>query len=94
MNTKIIVNTNNLVTALEQVEKIINTKSSNYLLRSAFIQAEDVKNGSYVQFCENIDYLNGWLYGVVQAVNGIIKADDNKSIDRSMQLYKIFNEEE
>lgn len=59
-----------------------------------FKSAEDVKNGSYVQFCENINYLNGWLFGVVQAVNGIIKADDNKSIDRSMQLYKIFNEEE
>lgn len=55
---------------------------------------EDAKNGSYVQFCENIDYLNGWLYGVVQAVNGIIKADNDKSIDRSMELYKIFNEEE
>lgn len=41
MNTKIIVNTKNLVAALEQVEKIINTKSSDYLLRSAFIQAED-----------------------------------------------------
>ncbi|MGG4105183.1 hypothetical protein AAXB25_14800 [Paenibacillus lautus] len=22
---------------------------------------------SYVQFCYNIDYLNGWLYGAVQA---------------------------
>lgn len=43
MNTKIIVNTKNLVAALEQVEKIINTKSSDYLLRSAFIQAEDGK---------------------------------------------------
>lgn len=59
-----------------------------------FKSAEDIKNGSYVQFCENIDYLNGWLYGVVQAVCGIIKADGDKSIDRSMQLYKIFNEEE
>lgn len=43
MNTKIIVNTKDLVTALEQVEKIIDTKSFNYLLRSAFIQAEDGK---------------------------------------------------
>lgn len=23
---------------------------------------------SYIQFCYNIDYLNGWLYGVVQGV--------------------------
>ena len=22
---------------------------------------------TYIQFCENIDYLNGWLYGAVQA---------------------------
>lgn len=22
----------------------------------------------YIQFCYNIDYLNGWLYGAVQAV--------------------------
>lgn len=43
MNTKIITNTKELVTALEQVEKIIDTKAFNYLLRSAFIQAEDGK---------------------------------------------------
>lgn len=24
---------------------------------------------SYIQYCENIDYLNGWLFGVVQGVN-------------------------
>lgn len=41
--TKIITSTKNLVAALEQVEKIIDTKSSNYLLRNAFIQAEDGK---------------------------------------------------
>lgn len=23
---------------------------------------------SYIHFCYNIDYLNGWLYGVVQGV--------------------------
>lgn len=43
MNTKIIANTKNLVAALEQVEKIINTKAFDYLLRSAFIQVEDGK---------------------------------------------------
>lgn len=41
--TKIITSTKDFATALEQVEKIIDTKSSNYLLRSAFIQAEDGK---------------------------------------------------
>lgn len=29
--------------------------------------------GSYTQFCYNIDYLNGWLYGAVQAANGVMK---------------------
>ena len=28
---------------------------------------------SYVQFCYDIHYLNGWLYGCVQAANGIVK---------------------
>ena len=23
---------------------------------------------TYIQFCQNIDYLDGWLYGVVQGV--------------------------
>lgn len=27
----------------------------------------------YVQRCYNIDYLNGWLYGAVQAANKVIK---------------------
>lgn len=31
------------------------------------------KSGKYTQYCYNIDYLNGWLYGAVQAVNGIMK---------------------
>lgn len=56
-----------------------------------FKSAEDAKNGSYVQFCENIDYLNGWLYGVVQAVNGIIKANGNKDINMK-QYIPIFME--
>lgn len=29
---------------------------------------------SYVQYCYNIDYLNGWLYGAVQAANGRMKS--------------------
>lgn len=29
--------------------------------------------GAYTQFCYNIDYLNGWLYGAVQAANGVMK---------------------
>lgn len=35
----------------------------------------DYKNGnSWVQFCNNIDYLNGWLYGAVQAKCKQLKA--------------------
>lgn len=29
--------------------------------------------GICTQFCYNIDYLNGWLYGAVQAANKIMK---------------------
>lgn len=29
--------------------------------------------GDYTQYCYNIDYLNGWLYGAVQAVNRVMK---------------------
>ena len=28
----------------------------------------------YIQYCYNIDYLNGWLYGAVQANNKIMKS--------------------
>ena len=28
---------------------------------------------SWVQYCYNVDYLNGWLYGCVQAVNKMVK---------------------
>lgn len=31
------------------------------------------KNGEYTQYCYSFDYLNGWLYGAVQAVNKIMK---------------------
>ena len=34
-----------------------------------FMTEEDYKHGSYIQYCYNIDYLNGWLYGAVQAAN-------------------------
>lgn len=38
-----------------------------------FTSPERKEQGSWTQFCYNIDYLNGWLYGAVQAVNGIMK---------------------
>ena len=39
-----------------------------------FTSPERKEHGSYTQYCYNIDYLNGWLYGAVQAVNGIMKS--------------------
>lgn len=38
-----------------------------------FTSPERAEQRSWTQYCYNIDYLNGWLYGAVQAVNGIMK---------------------
>ena len=38
-----------------------------------FTSEERKKSGSWTHYCYSIDYLNGWLYGAVQAVNGIMK---------------------
>lgn len=38
-----------------------------------YTDEQRAESGSYTQYCYNIDYLNGWLYGAVQAVNGIMK---------------------
>ena len=38
-----------------------------------FTSPERKEYGNWTQYCYNIDYLNGWLYGAVQAVNGIMK---------------------
>lgn len=35
--------------------------------------------GNWAQYCYNIDYLNGWLYGAVQAANGIIKSRSSEA---------------
>lgn len=34
--------------------------------------------GTCTQFYYNIDYLNGWLYGAVQAVNGVMKSKNKE----------------
>lgn len=33
---------------------------------------------SYIQFCYNIDYLNGWLYGAVQ---GFLRSEFRRAAD-------------
>ena len=38
-----------------------------------YTDEQRAESGSWTQYCYNIDYLNGWLYGAVQAVNGIMK---------------------
>lgn len=39
-----------------------------------FTSEEKKANGDHTQYCYNIDYLNGWLYGAVQAANKIMKS--------------------
>ena len=43
-----------------------------------FTSPERRDQGSWTQYCYNIDYLNGWLYGAVQAVNRIMKPIDEE----------------
>ena len=38
-----------------------------------FTSKERAEQFEWTQYCYNIDYLNGWLYGCVQAANGIMK---------------------
>lgn len=38
-----------------------------------FTDEERKASGSWTQYCYNIDYLNGWLYGAVQAACNVIK---------------------
>lgn len=37
-----------------------------------YTKPQDVGTNYYTQLCPNVDYLNGWLYGCVQAVNHIV----------------------
>ena len=38
-----------------------------------FTTPERRENADWTQYCHNIDYLDGWLYGCVQTINGIVK---------------------
>ena len=40
---------------------------------TGFYVFSPVTSEHYVQYCYDIHYLNGWLYGCVQAVNGMVK---------------------
>ena len=43
-----------------------------------YTDEQRAESGSWTQYCYNIDYLNGWLYGAVQAVNRIMKPIDKE----------------
>lgn len=43
-----------------------------------YTDEQRAESGCYTQFCESIDYLDGWLYGAVQAVNKVMKPLENK----------------
>ena len=36
------------------------------------------ESDSFVQFCPSIEYLDGWLYGMVQGVNQIVKPKEEE----------------
>lgn len=66
-------------------KEIIKDNLGAYLANFGYIriEKEDYGRGFYVftseegsctQYCYNIDYLNGWLYGAVQANNKMMKA--------------------
>lgn len=85
MNTKIIVNTKNLVAALEQVEKIINTKSSNYLLRSAFIQAED---GKMKIFANNLEVIGCKTINCITDNKIMFALEDVRRVIKALKYFK------
>lgn len=53
-------------------------KSGNDRGFYVYTDEQRVETGSYTQYCYNIDYLNGWLYGAVQAVNKVMKPIDKE----------------
>lgn len=85
MNTKIIANTKNLVAALEQVEKIIETKSSNYLLRSAFIQAED---GKMKIFANNLEVIGCKTINCIADDKIMFALEDVKRVIKALKYFK------
>ena len=84
MNTKIITNTKEFVTALEQVEKIINPKSSTPLLRSVFVHAD----GGKMRICANNLNIAGCKTIKCMTDNKIMFAIED--VKRAMKALKYF----
>lgn len=83
--TKIITNTKNLVAALEQVEKIIDTKSSNYLLRNAFIQAED---GKMKIFANNLEVIGCKTINCITDDKIMFALEDTQRVIKALKYFK------
>lgn len=72
----------------EKIKQNLNAYLSNF--PSIRIEDEDADYGdgfyvfspaeseSWVQYCPNIDYLDGWLYGMVQGINRIVKPKEER----------------
>mgnify|MGYP004499968253 CR=1 FL=1 len=57
-----------------------------------FTSKDRTEYGDYTQYCENINYLNGWLYGCVQAANGIVKKMENPDYDFDFEKWEKEND--
>ena len=55
-----------------------------------YTDAQRAESGIYTQYCYSFDYLNGWLYGAVQAVNGIMKPLSDKEREENSLNYADF----
>lgn len=83
--TKIITNTKNLVAALEQVEKIIVTKSSDYRLRCAFIRAED---GKMKIFANNLEIIGCKTINCITDDKIMFALEDVKRVIKALRYFK------
>jgi DNA polymerase III sliding clamp (beta) subunit (PCNA family) len=83
--TKIITSTKDFATALEQVEKIIDTKSSNYLLGNAFIQAED---GKMKIFANNLEIIGCKTINCITDDKIMFALEDVKRVIKALKYFK------
>lgn len=51
---------------------------------SGFYVYSPADSESYVQYCYNLDYLNGWLYGCVQGAYKCVKFTDERARELEM----------
>lgn len=83
--TKIITSTKDFATALEQVEKIIVTKSSDYRLRCAFIRAED---GKMKIFANNLEIIGCKTINCITDDKIMFALEDVKRVIKALRYFK------